>query len=94
MIKKKSSLLGCATMAIWKIVGNIMVDLVAFNCRAQSNPEFGGDKLLCNVGNCLVSDIMLYFRKFSYSFLLIFLRMNREIIIQACIRRIAYLNFL
>jgi hypothetical protein len=25
----------------WKIVGNILVDLVAFNCRAQSNPEFG-----------------------------------------------------
>jgi hypothetical protein len=76
----------------WKIVGNVSVDLVAFNCRAQSNPQFGGDKLLCNVGNCVLSDLMLYFRKLAYSYLLIFLTMKREII-QACIRRIAYLNF-
>jgi len=59
--------------------------------RGPIKPWFGGDKLLCNVGNCLPSDLVLYFRKLAYSFLLIFLTMKREIIIQACKRCIAYL---
>jgi len=77
----------------WKIMDNVSVDLVAFNCRARSDPEFGGDKLLCNDGNCLPSDLMLYFRKLAYLFPLIFLTMKREIVIQACKRHSAYLNF-
>jgi len=52
MIKKKIKSSWVFHHGNWKIAGNVSVDLVAFNCRAQSNPEFGGDKLLCNVGNC------------------------------------------